>query len=522
MTQHTPPPPGPAGPYGTLNPHGGAPAQSGPPSGPSTGPSGPPRPRRRTGRILLAAVAALAVLGGGTWYAATRDGGGHDDGPSAGAPAHSAPASPGGPSAAPPAGPDTAGAARINAGRKPGDAKALWLRKNDTDLPNALVEVLGPWTVGDTIVTATHRTVSAYGTSDGRLRWSLSLDRDLCRATPTASAEGRIAVVTRLEPGPKSECRSLRMIDLRTGKQGWQKKITQEGPWDAFTDYSLAITGDTVTAGRVSFSTAYRLSDGRQLFRQAPGRCTAQAFAGGPALIASLSCQDGTADVPHEQIQEVDPVTGRARWTYDIKRGYHIDHVYSVRPLVVSLYDRANDKRAVLALTDKGARRSALVGPDQYAPGCTSHTSDTNSLQNCRTVTDGRVFWMATRASGTGPGAGNQVVGFDLNTGTVVRRVSAPPGRLVMPLRMSGPDLLVEVLPAPTGTARAGAVASAGPGATAFRPLLRLPESSAKAHLRLDEPNAVYQDGRYFLVSANLVGDDAHERTSDILMAFGP
>ncbi|RST09979.1 hypothetical protein E2C00_09570 [Streptomyces sp. WAC05374] len=510
MTQHTPPSPGPAGPYGTLNPHGGAQGRPGPPPGP---------PRRR-GRVLIAAAAALAVLGGGTWYA-TRDSGGHDGKPSA-APAHSAPASPAGPVATPPAGPDTAGAASINAGRKPGDARALWIRKNDTDLPNRLVEVLGPWTVGDTIVTAAHRTVSAYSVSDGRLRWSLPLDRDLCRATPTVSVEGRIAVVTRLDPGPKSECRSLRMIDLRTGKQGWQRTIAQEGQWDAFTDYSLAITGDTVTAGRVSFSTAYRLSDGTRLFRQTPGRCTAQAFAGGPALIASLSCQDGTADVPHEQVQEVDPVTGRARWTYDIKRGYHIDHVYSVRPLVVSLYDRANDKRAVLALTDKGARRSALAGPDQYAPGCTAHASDTNSLQNCRTVTDGRVFYMATRASGSGPGATNQVVGFDLDTGTVVRRIAAPPGRLVMPLRMSGPDLLVEVLPAFTGTARAGAVASAGPDATTFRPLLRLPESSARTHQRLDEPNAVYEDGRYFLVSANLVGDDTHERTSDMLMAFGP
>ncbi|MFF8291075.1 PQQ-binding-like beta-propeller repeat protein [Streptomyces sp. NPDC016309] len=520
-------PSGPAGPYGTLNPYGGGAGQPGPqppaPSAPSGSPA-PSGPVRRRGRGPLAALVALVVLGGAALgYAVTRGDGGGDGGPSA-APASrpSASASAPAPGAAGPAAPDTAEAARINAGRAAGEARALWVRRNQVDLPATIVEVHGPWTVGDTVVTASYRTVSAYATADGRLRWSLPLDREVCRATPQASADGKIVVLTREKPDSTSECRVLRMIDLRTGKQGWQQPITQDGLWDAFTDYSVVISGSTVTAGRAGHSTAYRLGDGGKLFGPAPGPCQARAFAGGPKLIAALMCEDGTADVPHEQVAEVDPATGRARWTYDIKRGYRIDHVYSVRPLVVSLYDRAQQKRAVLVLTETGAKRSALVGPDQYAPACRNDTGDTNSLQSCQTAADADTFYMATEPSGPAAVATNQIVGFDLDTGKVVRRIPAPAGRLVLPLRTAGSDLLVEIPPSNERAARPGVLASVAPGTTALRPVLRLPGPSARSHSRMDQPNGLYVDGRYIIVPNSITGgDDDQERTSETLMAFG-
>ncbi|MFJ8585944.1 PQQ-binding-like beta-propeller repeat protein [Streptomyces sp. NPDC093595] len=542
----TNPPPHPEqGPYASLNPYGGdrlrQPHQSPPPGdpaqgpgpapdhgpeygpGPAQGPGPVPGPRRgRAAGLLAALVAVLLVAGGVSWYALggdDEDGARRAGGAGNGAPAGGRSASPSAPAgAAGDTGPDTAAAERINASRAPGDARLDWTRKNDIDVPGLGADQFGPWTTGDTVATALYRTVAGYSVADGRRKWSLVLDREICRATPQASADGRIVVVTREGTGSSGECRVLRMIDLRTGKQGWQQTVAKEGQWDIFAELSTVITGNTVTAGRAGYSTAYRLGDGTRLFGRGPGPCHPFAFAGGPKLIAAASCDDGTADKPHEQIQELDPETGKARWTHEVKRGYHVDHVYSVQPLVVSLYNRAENKRGLLALTDKGVRRAALVGPDQYAPGCSDRSSSTNDLQTCRTAADAGTFAMATVPT-PGLKGTNQIVVFSLDTGRVLRRIPAPAGRTMFPLRMAGGELLAEVHP--TFQGGSGMLASVAPGATTPKTLLRLPPGSAEPHRGMDSPRAVYEDGRYTIVAGSIGGSsDAEEKKRETIMSF--
>ncbi|MFF3319245.1 PQQ-binding-like beta-propeller repeat protein [Streptomyces sp. NPDC003035] len=467
--------------------------------------------------MIAAVVAALLAVGGVTWYAL----GDAPDRRDTEASGSSAPPSVGMPSPRPsgPPAPDAADAARYNTGRAPGDASVLWVRKNDIDVPGLGGGVFGPWLVGDTVVTAMYRTVTAVNVADGTVKWRLTLGTEICRASQLASADGKIALALKDRLHAETdECRRLQLVDLRTGTAGWQQKIVEQNRWDFSYDYSLAISGGTVTAGRHGFSTGYRLSDGKQLFGRWEGSdCQPYAYAGGPKLVAAVSCPTSDADKPQEEIHEVDPVTGKSRWKYRLPVGYRVDHVYSVRPLVVSAYYRAEDKRGVVVLDEDGSKRSSLAGRDRYADGCADDVHDQGNLQRCQVVVDDDTLYLAT--AGAGKGKSNAIVAFDLRTGNEVRRIQGPVDRMAWPLRMEGGSLVVRMAAL---LDKPGYLATVAPGASTPVELLRVPRAAGRAESRFHDCPALYAGGRYIVVK-NLVSgtDDDDERERETLMAFG-
>ncbi|MGW2203875.1 outer membrane protein assembly factor BamB family protein [Streptomyces sp. NPDC001774] len=468
--------------------------------------------------MIAAVVAALLAVGGGTWYALAGGEGsrGTDAKPSPSPTVAGMPSPTAGPSG-PPA-PDAADKARYNAGRAPGDASVLWVRKNDIDVTTLTGDVFGPWLVGDTLVTAMYRTVTAHSVVDGTVKWRMMLDTEICRASHDVSADGKIVLARkdRLH-ADVDECRQLQAIDLRSGRSAWQRKIVKEGNFDFGTDYSLAISGGTVTAGRDQYSTGYRLSDGKQLFgRWDKSECQPYAYAGGPKLVAAVSC---TKDVnkPQEEIHEVDPVTGKSRWKYRLPVGYRVDHVLSVRPLVVSAHNRAEGTHGMVVLNEDGTKRTSLKGPGFYAEGCDDDTVQRRNLQRCQVVADDTTVYIAIE--GAPKGKGNEIAAFDLDTGTIVRRIEGLPGRRSWPLRMEGGSLIVRraaVLDEP------GSLATVAPGATRPVETLRLPRVTGRLESRFHDSPALYVDGRYILVQQLVVGaNDGEEMKRETLLAFG-
>ncbi|MGW7365680.1 outer membrane protein assembly factor BamB family protein [Streptomyces sp. NPDC054841] len=538
---HSSPPPGPdqagpygppqAGPYGRLNPYGGD--QLSPVPGPGTPPGGAPRrPRRFTGRpgaLLAAGLAAVLAVGGGTWFALSGgDGGKNGKKPVAGPSSGPSPKPVTGPGST---APDAKEAARVNAARKPGDAKMLWLRKNDVDLPPSGNDVLGPWVVGDTVVTAVYRTVTAHSLTDGTLKWSLPLGSEICRGTRNASADGKIVLALREKPGSRDdECRQMQLVDLRTGKPGWRQKIARGGLLDMFTDYSMVIVGNTVTAGRFKHSSAYRMSDGKPLpgFGDWKQNCLPYAYAAGARLIAAVNCPHADTAKEREEIHEVDPVTGKSRWAYKLPVGYKIDHVLSAEPLVVSVSNASRGgRRAVVVLTDKGTKRSTLIGDGDagFLDACGERSADDNNLQTCQGVlADGDTLYFATEPKGWGLDAkgeltGNKIVAFDLATGKPKWRSAAPGKHLMTPVRMSEDGLLVRISET---RQQAGALALIPPGGGAPRVLLQQPLASRETEMRMHMPTALYIDGRFILVANAVVAlDDREEKTRETMMAFG-
>lgn len=109
----------------------------------------------------------------------------------------------------------------VNAKRKPGEAKMLWLQESGVDLPEGGEDVYGPWIFGDTVVKAMFHTVTGYDVTDGRLKWSLRLPTNACAAPSQATADGKIVLGVRHTTSGDSECNALQMVDLRTGEAGF-------------------------------------------------------------------------------------------------------------------------------------------------------------------------------------------------------------------------------------------------------------------------------------------------------------
>ncbi|MFI8005593.1 PQQ-binding-like beta-propeller repeat protein [Streptomyces sp. NPDC086010] len=498
--------------YGYPQQYPGAPASGGPGGGPFKG---------RTAVIIGAAVAVLLVVAGGVFLATGDDG---EERKPVAAPSDS----PAGPSASPSVDQgDGKGDGRetdddLNAGRKPGEAKVLWTTVNGIDLPRNGADVYGPWIVGDTLVKGMYRSVVGYSVADGKEKWTLPLPADLCAAPATATADGRIVIGVKNGTTDRADCSELRMIDLNTGKAGWKKTVEKNGTWDLMSDIGLAISGDTVTVGRTSNSNGYRVSDGSQLFGKPSGNCQPFAFAGGPKLIAASACRTSDADNPQQQIQEVDPATGKPKWTYQPKRGWQVDKVYSVSPLVVSLTQREEKKWSILALKENGTLRSQLVGDkeDKFSVDCGHDFAIFGEqLEGCSGLAaDANTFYMMTEDDTSGTGRTNKVVAFDLNTGKPKWKTAAPAERTMKPLRMEGGQVLVYLEPSYD---KGGAIATIAPTGGAPKVVLQHPDSTTRIE-NFFTSKVVYAGGRSFVVSDRVsASNDEEEKAQTTMMAFG-
>ncbi|MFE2088365.1 PQQ-binding-like beta-propeller repeat protein [Streptomyces sp. NPDC059460] len=510
------------GPYGQPpQPGYGYPQQQYPgapvPGGPA-GPGGGSAFKGKPAVIIGAAVAALLVIGGGVFLATS--GGDGDKKPVAHGSADDQKAS-----ASPSVdeGDGRAGDDDLNAGRKAGEAKVLWLQKNDVDLPRNGSDVYGPWVVGDTVVKGMYRAISGYSAADGKQKWTLKLPADLCSAPAQTTTDGKIVIGVENGTTDKADCADLQMIDLNTGKAGWKKSIKQNGIWDMMSDISLAISGDTVTVGRTGNSNAYRVSDGKELFGKQSGNCQPYAFAGGTKLIAASSCRTADVDKPQNQIQELDPVTGKPKWTYRPAVGWEVDRVYSVSPLVISLTQSEKKKWSILAIKENGTLRSQLVGDkgDKFAPDCGSAFAIFGkSLQGCVGVAaDANTFYMATTADSSGTARTNKVVAFDLNTGKPKWKAAAPAERTMTPLRMEGGNVLLYL---EASYNKGGGIATLAPTGGTPRVLLQHPASTSQIESSFYNPKIVYAGGRSFIASGRVSAtNDKEELETKTMMAFG-
>ncbi|THA33777.1 hypothetical protein E6R18_09050 [Streptomyces sp. A1277] len=516
------------GPYGQQpQPGYGFPPQQypGAPVPPGPGGSGGGPFKGKPAAIIAAAVAALLVIGGGVYFATS--GGDDDDNKPVAKKSEEVQKPSGSPSVDEG---DGNGTGRedddLNSGRKDGEAKVLWLQKNDVDLPRNGADVYGPWIVGDTIVKGMYRTVSGYSVADGTQKWTLKLSTDICSAPEQTTSDGKIVIAVKNGTTEKADCSDLQLIDLNTGKAGWKKEVKKSGLFDMMSDLSMAISGDTVTAGRTGASNAYRVSDGKELFGKRSGTCQPFAFAGGAKLIAATNCRTGDADNPQHEIEEIDPTTGKPKWTYKPARGWEVDKVYSVSPLIVSLTkgSSSDDKKwSILALRENGTLRSQLVGDkdDKFAPECGGRfTIFGQRLDGCTGVAaDANTFYMATQDDTSGSARTNQVVAFNLNTGKPKWKAKAPAEHTMKPLRMEGGDVLLYV---EGGYGKGGGIATLSPAGGSPKAVLQHPDSTSSIESSFYNPKIVYAGGRSFIASGRVsASNDKEELETKTMMAFG-
>ncbi|WP_342211072.1 MULTISPECIES: outer membrane protein assembly factor BamB family protein [unclassified Streptomyces] len=492
-----------------------------------------PRPPRggpfrgRTAKIVGAVLAVALLAGGGIWFATA--GNGDDDKPVAG-PSHSAK-----PTAAPsPTGDGGKGKATgepvispeeetrtINAGAGSGEAKVRWLQRSGVDLPRYGDDVFGPWFAGDTVVRAMFYTVSGYSMADGTELWSLRLPTRMCGAPSRPTEDGKIVLGLRQDTTEGSDCDTLQMVDMRTGKLGWRKSFVRKGLWDGLSDLAMAINGDTVTVGRTSRTEGFRVSDGKRLFGERTGTCQPFGLASGPVALAAVSCHTSDDQYKNQRLERIDPATGKTLWTYKLKtdKDWEIKQIYSADPPIVSLM--SPDKWAVIVLNADGSYRSRLSGgPGDYEPKCDDDLGSlSGNLDNCLGVAaDANTFYLKTKTDPEHDYV-NKVAAFDLSTGKFRWSATSAPDQPLTPLRVEDGKLLMYVQP---GRKKGGGIATLPATGGTPRFVLRHPASGAEMERGFFDPRVVYADGRSLLVQTRISGvDDGDEEETRSMVAFG-
>ncbi|MGW4594537.1 outer membrane protein assembly factor BamB family protein [Streptomyces sp. NPDC004457] len=501
------------GPYGAPQPGYGHPPQPPYPGMPGAAPGGPfggkRASRKKTALITGSAVAALLVIGG-TVFAVTGDGDGKkkpvarqsDD------PKDSATASP-----------TTSGGAdpeNLNEGRRPGEAKVLWY-KPAPDAPASGADAPGMWITGDTAVKAAYKQVFAFRAGDGGTAWGpLALPQKICAVTPQKSADDKIVVAYMNGGGDRAKCNQLQQLDLRTGAKGWSTEVADGGLFDSALSVELTVSGKTLMVGRSQSGTAYDIDSGKKLYdkKKYGAACFPAAFAGGTnRLVQVASCGAGTAR-EHEEIQELDPATGKVRWTQSLKKGWEVTRTYSVDPLVVYLTNR--DKKAwnISTLTADGKFRSEVKVNEKFAPRCGWAVLE-RELQGCQGVAvDAGMLYLPTDSTVSA----NEIVAISLSDGKAKWRVKSPVDRPMAPVKVEGGKLIAYVRPSYDA---GGQVVSVPVTGSSHRTtgLLRNPQGAADAEDTFYDGVVDWVDGRFFISSGRLSGDD--DSKEKLMMAFG-
>ncbi|MFI6657730.1 PQQ-binding-like beta-propeller repeat protein [Streptomyces sp. NPDC050523] len=527
----------PSGPYAQPGPYGqqpgpyGQPQQPGPygqqpgygypqpqfPGAPGTPPpgSGSKNPfKGRPGLAIGAAVAALAVIGG-TVFAVTSGGGGDDKKPVAHKsddpkPTASAPVNPGDGS-----GDGGSDSEDLNSGRKPGEAKVLWY-KTAPDAPGSGADAPGMWITDKTAVKAAYKELVAYNVGDGNPTWDpITFPQKICAVTKQQSSDDKVVVAYESGTSDRAKCNQLQQVDLNTGAKGWKTQLADGALFDSTITVSLSVTGKTLMVGRSQSGVAYDIDSGRKLFdKQKYGdACFPTAFAGGSRLIAVSSC-DATGSKEHDEMQELDPKTGKARWTQKFDKGWTVARTYSVDPLVV--YSTNQDKKAwnISTFNSNGTFKSQVGFDEKFAPQC-GWAILSRDLQGCKGVaSDATTLYLPTEAT-TGA---NEIVAINLATGKEKWRVKSPADESMLPVKTEGGKLIAYVEPSYDAGGQVVSIATAGSGHKPVK-LLQNPSGAAEVENGFFSKDFDWVDGRFYLSTTRLNGND--DTKEKLMLAYG-
>ena len=165
-------------------------------------------------------------------------------------------------------------------------------------------------------------------------------------------------------------------------------------------------------------------------------------------------------------MQELDPTTGKVKWTQKFDKGWRVEHTYSLDPLVV--YSTNEDKKAwnISTITASGKFRSQVAFDEDFAPECGWGFLG-GDLQACQGVAaDADTLYLPTEAS-TGA---NEIVAINLASGKEKWRVKSPAAETMLPLKTEGGKLVAYVEPSYDSGGRIVSIPTTGATAHADDP----------------------------------------------------
>ncbi|MFE9707741.1 PQQ-binding-like beta-propeller repeat protein [Streptomyces sp. NPDC005930] len=509
------------GPYG-QQPGYGYPQQPYP-GAPGTPPPGGPGSRNpfkgKPALVVGAAVAALLVIGGSVW-AVTASGGDDEkkkpvvaksddpkpSGSKGGAPVDSGDGSGDG-------GEDPED---LNEGRQAGESKVLWY-KEAPDAPGSGADADGMWITDTAAVKVAYKQVFAYNVGDGKPTWDpVAFPEKICSATPEKTAEDKIVVAYMSGSSDRAKCNKLQEIDLATGAKGWSGEVADGDLFDSTLSLELTLSGDTMMVGRSQSGTAYDVRSGKKLFdkKKYGDACFPAGFAGSAnKLVQVASCGAG-GDNAHDELQGLDPKTGKVLWTYKYDKGWRIARTYSVDPLVVYATDEDKKVWNISSFTSGGKVQEQVGVDEDFAPECGWAILE-RDLQGCSgvTVAAGTLYLPTEATSGA-----NEIVAVNLATGKEKWRVESPADESMMPMKVEGDQLIAYVQPSYDA---GGQVVSIPTGGSSHKPvkLLQNPQGVADIENGFYSKDIDWVDGRFYISTTRLNGND--ESKEKLMLAYG-
>ncbi|GAA3231197.1 PQQ-binding-like beta-propeller repeat protein [Streptomyces thermocoprophilus] len=404
----------------------------------------------------------------------------------------------------------------LNAGRKPGESKVLWY-KTAPDVPRSGADAPGMWVTDKTVAKAAYKQVVAYNVGDGRPTWEpITFPQKICSITRDRTADDKVVVAYMDGATDRAKCSRLQQIDLATGQKGWTAEVEEGGLFDTIRDIELTIAGDTLMVGRSQSGTAYDVRTGKKLYdkKKYGSACFPDAFAGAPNRLIQIASCDATRPTEHEEMQGLDPKTGRVLWTQKLEKGWEVKRVYSIDPLVV--YSENSDKKQwnIAAVKPDGTFRSQVVFNENFAPNCNWAIFE-RDLRGCfGTAADADTLYLPTKAL-SGP---NEIVAVNLATGKEKWRVKSTGNASMYPIRVEGGKLIAYVEASYNAGGQVVAIPTTGTSHTPTK-LLQNPESTAKIEHGFFNWTADWAGGRFYISSTRLSGND--EAKEKLMLAFG-
>jgi len=468
--------------------------------------------------IIGAAVAALLVIGGTVW-AVSGDDGKKDKKPVA---KQTDDPKPGGSSGAPANPGDGRGDGgedpeNLNEGRKAGESKVLWY-KEAPDAPGSGADAPGMWVTDKTAVKAAYKELFAYNVGDGDPTWdTIAFPQEICAVTPEKTADDKVVIAYKSGKSDSAECNQLQLVDLNTGEKGWKQEVADGALFDSSLSIEMSLTGNTLMVGRSQSGTAYDVTSGKKLFdakKYGDAPCFPAAFAGGERLLQVASCGAGGTN-EHDELQELDPKTGKVKWTQKFDKGWRIERTYSVDPVVV--YSTNEEKKAwnISVFTGgSGKFRSEVTVDEDFAPGC-GWAILARDLQGCEgVVVDGNTLYLPTKAT-TGA---NEIVAVSLDNGKERWRVKSPVEESMQPMKIEGGKLIAYVEPSYDA---GGQIVAIPVGGGDHKPagLMQNPQGVADIENSFFSKSIDWVDGRFYISTTRLTGnDDSKEK---LMLAYG-
>lgn len=503
------------GPYG--QPGYGYPQQPQFPGAPGMPPGGGSRnPFKGKPAVIIGAALAAALVIGGTVWAVSGNGDDSKKDPVADksqdgkASESGAPVNPGDGD-----GDGNAGTEDLNEGRQAGESKVLWY-KEAPDAPGSGADAPGMWVTDKVAVKAAYKQVFAYNVDDGKVAWpAVSFPEKICAVSPQKTSADKVFVAYKEGTKDTAECNQVVELDLATGKKGWTKEIPEGDLFDSALSLSLNIVGDTLMVGRSMSGVGYDVTSGDKLYdkKKYGASCFPSAFTGGAKLLAVSSCGAG-GDDEHDEVQELDPATGKAKWTKKFPKGWRVERTYSVDPVVIYLTNADKKQWNVTTLKNDGSVRSEVDVDESFAPEC-GWAILSRDLQGCGGVaSDANTLYLPTEAKS----GANEVVAISLESGKEKWRVKSPADEAMMPMKLDGTNLIAYVQPSYDAGGRVVSIPTGGSSHTPQK-LLQNPQGTADIEDGFFSKAVDYVDGRFYLSTTRLTGND--ESKEKLMLAFG-